>query len=130
VKLKNLFLIGTISLICSLASFSQTTCLPDSVLKKVVDELIVKDHLQFTVKVQDSILNVLKHSNTVQLEKINIYVLKEQEYKSIVFSLEQRIEIKEAQITDAKKEGKRGKIKSFFVGSGVGAIILTILILL
>lgn len=129
-NLKILFLIVISSLLCSLTSFAQETCLPDSVVKKIVDELIVKDHLQVTVNLQDSTLTVYKHLDSVQREKINTYILKEQSYNSIVSSLEQRIEIKDAQITDIKKEGKKGKLKSFLAGTLVGGVITVILVLL
>lgn len=129
-KLKIGFLVVIISLAAAFTSYSQTTCLPDSVLKKVVDELIVKDHLQYTVSVQDSILGVYKLTIKDHQEKINTYILKEQEYKSIIGSLEQRIDIKAAQITDAKKEAKKGKLKAFLTGTVVGGVITVILVLL
>lgn len=108
----------------------ETVQIPVEVLNKVIDELLVKDHLQFTVNVQDSILAVYKQKDSVHREKVNTYILKEQEYKSIISSLEQRIDIKDAQITDLKKEGKRGKIKSFLTGTLVGGIVTVILIIL
>jgi len=108
----------------------ETVQIPVEVLNKVIDELLVKDHLQFTVNVQDSILAVYKQKDSVHREKINTYILKEQEYKSIVSSLEQRMNIKDAQITYLKKEGKKGKLKSFLTGTAVGGIIAAILILL
>lgn len=108
----------------------ETVQIPVEVLNKVIDELLVKDHLQFTVNVQDSILAVYKQKDSVHREKVNTYILKEQEYKSIISSLEQRIDIKDAQITDLKKEGKKGKIKSFLTGTLVGGIVTVILIIL
>jgi hypothetical protein len=128
-KLRVGFLIVISSLLCSLTCFSQETCLPDSVVKKIIDELVVKDHLQFTTNVQDSIVNVLNKSIAVHKEKINTYILKEQEYKSMVSSLEQRINIKDAQITDAKKN-RRGKLRAFLGGTLVGGVITVIIVLL
>jgi hypothetical protein len=105
-KLVTIFL----SLVLSINCYSQV-CIPDSIASKVIDELLVKDHLVFKVEKQDSVITVLYKSLEGKDEKIEIYKTNEEEYKTITAKLEEIIKLREAKIKDLEKQVRKINFK-------------------
>lgn len=119
------FLIGTLLLINSL-SYSQVepsrvVVLPDSIVAKIIDELIIKDHLVFELNKKDSIITVYQQKNDNLSIQVGFYKLNEEEYKTII--------LKERE----QSKGKDGTIKILnrkLTWAKIGEITLSALALL
>lgn len=119
------FLIGTLLLINSL-SYSQVepsrvVVLPDSIVAKIIDELIIKDHLVFELNKKDSIITVYQQKNDNLSIQVGFYKLNEEEYKTII--------LKERE----QSKGKDGTIKILnrkLTWAKIGEIALSALALL
>lgn len=119
-------LIGTI---LTISSFAQDVTIPEKVLDNMIEELIIKDDCIYKLNKLDSTISVYKHSEAKNLEKIQTYRLKAEEYKAIVERQEKIIEIQGAEIKDTKKQGRKGALKAFGGGTITGIIFTIILII-
>jgi hypothetical protein len=128
--MKRLLLFLSVILI-SIASYGQKQiCLEDTIVAKMIDELIVKDHLQFTVNELDSTLTIYK--NTVDSLRGEVVVLKldAKDYNTAVTALREDVILKNSEIRDLRKANFKAKIVSFLKGLITGlAIAVTYVIL-
>ena len=62
---------------------AQETCLPDSIVMQIVDELIIKDGMAFKLEVQDSTLRVYKQKTEHQAIEIKALKLTVGQYEQI-----------------------------------------------
>jgi hypothetical protein len=130
--MKKLLFCLSVILGIALNSYSQTTTpkevvIPTYILDSIVQELIIKDHLVYTVNLQDSTIQVYKKDHKNDLEKIQILAIKNTEYEGIVKKLEELSLYDKAELKDCKKEVKVGKFKSFIKGTAIGGVIVVIL---
>ncbi len=123
-----LFLIG-ISISFTVAAQKQI-CFPDSIVGQVIDELIVKDHLQFTVNKLDSTVTIYKHTVEIQNKEIVILKLNASNYEEVVAKLNAIIISKDQEIKDGKTDKRKSKVISFFKGVVTGIIMVTTYIIL
>lgn len=127
-------LIGTIGIVLSSYCQPKTVTPPNEVLipvyvlDSVVQELIIKDHLVYTINLQDSTIQVYKKDHKNDLEKIQILALKNTEYEGIIKKMEELSLYDKAALKDCKKEVKVGKIKSFVKGIVTGVVIVIIFV--
>lgn len=129
---KRIFLLIA-TLLISFASFSQEICLPENVVSNMIDELIVKDGMEYTLNKQDSTIKVYKRDLEGVREEISTLKLKVGTYEKIISQLEELEKITNANLKDCQREKKKGKVKSFLLGFGIGgtaATIATIVIIL
>lgn len=119
-----------IGILISITSFGQKqVCVSDSIMKKVIDELIVKDHLQFTVNELDSTLTIYK--STVDSLKAEVVVLKlnGKDYETIVKALKEDVQLKNSEIKYLRRANFKAKIVSFIKGAITGlALAVTYII--
>lgn len=116
-------------LVCLNSCFSQTTELPDSIIIKIIDELIIKDGLLTDNKLlREQVKTVIEQNKTLK-ESIIKYIQIGGEKDSIILDLNQLINIKNSELTDCKHKKNTKSIKSFFTGTVVG-VIFTVTILL
>lgn len=122
-----------IFLIVILTSFFCTAqekevCLPESVVNKIIDDLVIKDHLVYKVSLQDSIIHVYQHKDSLSTVEVQKYKLGEEQYKSIVESLKEQNKILEARNKDLiaaqKKLKRRRTFTQILLGIGVGVTLL------
>jgi len=104
--------------------------IPDSIAAKVIDELIVNDHLTFTVAKQDSIIMVYGRDLANKSTAIRILKTNEEEYKKIIARLEEIVKIRDAQIIDLKKKNRISVFKMMRNTVIEGVIIVGLVILL
>lgn len=130
-KRRNLFLIGILISLLSFTTKAQETCVPDSIFAKMVDELIVKDGMEYELNKKDSTLTIYAHKDSLQRESIKIYKIKEGEWTGIVSKLEEREKIKDAEIKDLKHERVRKTIKTVLIDivQTTVIVILTIVVI-
>ena len=92
------------------AAQDKEICLPDSIVAKIIDDLVIKDHLVYKVNLQDSIIQVYQHKDSLSTVEIQKYKLKEKEYKIVVEALEQQLKIVESENKDLRIERTKLKI--------------------
>ena len=116
-----------IAISISLTLCAQDVCIPDSTASKIIDELIVKDHLQFTVNRQDSIITFLVKEVNAKDREITIYKTKDETYNKIIKDLEEVVRIREAQIADNKKHYVKSKWKAvkIMILEGISIVVLS-----
>lgn len=105
------YLIGTILFLISFSSYSQCTCLPDSIITNIVDELIVKDGMAFELNRKDSIIIVYKHELGVKGEQIAELKLNAKEYETIISNKDRLSEYLIAESKDLKRTIRKLKIQ-------------------
>lgn len=123
--------IGWLIVIISLISFSlfgqEEIPLPKEILPKIIDELLIKDHLVYKVNLQDSIIRVYEHKDSLSTVEIQKYKLEEEQYKIVVESLREQNKILTAQNKDLTRNEKKLKIENKVIKI-VGAVALAVLI--
>lgn len=120
-------LIGLVLVILSSTKIYSQVTLTDSVAKKIIKELIIKDNQSIIINLQDSTLKVYAHKDSLQQKEISNYKLTVKQYKTLVTSLEEINKLSQEQIKYIKKQKKREKIHSFLTGLGVGILVVLIL---
>lgn len=99
----------------------------------MIDDLIVKDGMEYTLNKQDSTIKVYKRDLEGAREEIKTFKLKIGTYEDIVSKLEESEKITDAKLKDCQHDKKTGKVKAFLLGFGIGgtaATIATIIIIL
>lgn len=115
------FLIVLSSLFC----FGQYICLPEKVVDKIIAEGIVKDHLQYTVNLQDSTIRAYQRIDLNRREEIITYKLKGSEYNIIIKALREEIAIKTEENKSLRKQLRKIRFKSIgIIVIETGAIII------
>lgn len=122
------FLIVISSFLPSLAQ-EQSICLPDSVVGKIIDELLVKDHLQFTVNKLDSTLTVYKHTVDEGNKEITKLKLNAQDYQLVISNLREEVQLEKSEVKRLKRKSIKEKIISFLEGLGLGVSLTVIYII-
>lgn len=95
----------------------------------MIDELIVKDHMQFTLSRQDSMIHIYEEKDKLYQNEIANFKLKDKGYEDIIAKLNAVVKLREAEVTDVIKHEKKAKLKATAVQIGLGVIILLILVL-
>lgn len=105
------FWLTAIVLLISSTVFAQTekdsTNLPSKLLPKIIDELLVKDHLTFVVSKQDSILRVYEHKDSIHQVEVAQYKLDAVEYKQVITKLEKKNKLYEDELQIVYKDKKK-----------------------
>lgn len=104
-------------------------CIPDSLVSQMIDELIVKDHMQFTLSRQDSMIHIYEEKDKLYQNEVANFKLKDKGYEDIIAKLNAVVKLREAEVNDVIKHEKKAKIKATAVQIGLGVIILLILVL-
>lgn len=86
--------------------------IPDSIAQRVIEDLVRKDYLEYTVTHQDSLIRVYELREGNYRELINSYKLNEEQYKFVISNIEKVNEIRAAKIKDLEKQHKKVKFKT------------------
>lgn len=98
---------------------------PDSILTKIIQELIMYDHVKYSLSVKDSIITVYKHKDSVNLAKIEQYKLNATQYEQVVTDLKKVNQIDEKTIKRLERQLKMVRIREkIIIVIGIAAIIL------
>jgi hypothetical protein len=117
-------LIGLLIVISSLTATAQRP-VPDSILTKIIEDLIRYDHAKYALNVKDSIITVYKHKDSVNQVKIEQYKLNAAQYEQVVTNLKQISEIDEKTINRLERQLKMVRIREkIIIVIGIAAIIL------
>ncbi len=123
-------LIIAISISFTVASQKKDICFSDSVVGQMIDELIVKDHLQFTVNKLDSTVTVYKNTVAEQKQEIVKLKLNESNYELVVAKLNAIIASKDQELREGKANKVKSKVIAFFKGVVTGVIIVVTYVIL
>lgn len=122
-------LIGSLLLLSSLATLGQgvkTVCIPDSVLSKTIDELIVLDGLKFELHEKDSMLVVYSQDINNLKVQIGIYKLNEVDFNTILGKKDEEITIVKDSLKKTQRQLTWDNVK--LVGLGILAFLELVVI--
>jgi len=97
--------------------------IPDSIAQKVIEDLVRKDYLEYTVSHQDSLIRIYEVREGHYQTLISSYKLNEEQYKFVISNLEKVNEIRAARIKDLEKQHKKAKFKTVVVDAVQYAVI-------
>lgn len=107
--------VGLLIIILSLIAFkteAQEVVIPGEIAQKVMEDLILKDHLQYTVNKQDSIIRVYEIDLNKYKTVVKEFKLNESQYQLIISNLNEVVGIQDAEIKDLKHDKNRFKLKT------------------
>lgn len=122
-------LIGSLLLLSSLVTLGQgakTVCIPDSVLSKTIDELIVLDGLKFELHEKDSMLVVYSQDINNLKVQIGIYKLNEVDFNTILGKKDEEITIVKDSLKKTQRQLTWDNVK--LVGLGILAFLELVVI--
>lgn len=131
-RLSGLFL-GILLLISSLA-YSQVdttkyVILPDDIAAKVIDELIVKDHLVFELQKKDSIIVAYQLDvNNLKVE-VGMYKLNEVDFNTIITKEREKNTLKDRELKVANRKVLWGRVEKVGLAILATAELIVILVL-
>lgn len=128
------YVLGILLLISSLA-FSQVkdepkvVILPDDIAAKVIDELIVKDHLVFELQEKDSIIVAYELDiNNLKVE-VGMYKLNEVDFNTIIAKEREKTALKDKELRKANLKLLLGRIQKIGLAVLATAELIVILVL-
>jgi hypothetical protein len=132
-KLNGLLIAIIISILAVFNCQAQTHCIPDPVIDKITEELVIKDYLVKKTALQDSLI-VVYESNKKRSEQIIVeHEAKDKEQDIIIHNKQELLDGKVAQNKDLQATNTKLKIKNILLSVGFGvetAAIITLLLII
>jgi hypothetical protein len=135
-KRYNFYLIAIIiSILAVFNCQAQTHCLPDLVIAKITEELVIKDHLERKSALQDSLIAVYADAEKTSQKIIAQHEAKDKEQDLIISNKQELLDGEIAKGKDLQATNKKLKIKNVLLAIGISAetaaiIALALIILL
>ena len=123
-KLLGLLIVILVGLTSDLPAQNSVVILPDSIALRVMEDLLLSDHLKVQVNLQDSIIRVYELRDTHYQQIIASYKVSEEQYQLIIGNMEKINKIQDAKMKDQIKLEKKRKRKTLLVDALQTFVIL------